>query len=603
MARISTPALIAALSGVALVALIALSEGPKAPAKRPAHDLGPAAFLIRGARVFDGDRLWPQADVAVRDGRIEAIAESLSADGLTVVEASGQTLMPGFIDAHVHAYGEARREALRFGTTTMLDMFGDPALLQGARAERESLETTDRADLWGAGLLATAQGGHGTQFGVAVPTMDTPEAAQAWVAARRAEGSDFIKLVREDLSAYREKERMPTLDAARSQAVIAAAQAQGLRALVHVSTVANAIEVLEQGADGLVHVPQDAGDDAAFVEAARARGAFVTPTLSVIAAFSGVDNDLANHPLLAERLSASQREQLRGRPSFGPLARQLIDRAKARVAALQAAGVPVLAGTDAPNPGTAFGISMHGELALLVEAGLSPIEALRAATSVPAQHFGLTDRGRIAPGLRADLVLVASDPSADIRATRELVSVWKNGRQVDPRPPAASDSTLAPGMLADFDADALPSSWMAASDQMRGGRSTARIARIEGGAADSAGALRVEVELAEQGVDGQPAWAGVFFSPGATPMAPVDARAVSSLHLQVRSAVPLQLLLFSGEGSPAVVPIGASAEWRSVEVDLANLADLDRSRLRGISLSATGAGRQRFDIDQVEVRK
>lgn len=602
MARLFSPALIAALSGVALVGLIALSEGPTSPAKQAAHDPGPEAFLIRGARVFDGDRLWPRADVAVRNGRIEAIAESLSAGGLTVVEARGQTLMPGFIDAHVHAYGEARREALRFGTTTVLDMFGDPALLRSARAERESLATSDRADLWGAGLLATAQGGHGTQFGVAVPTVDTPEAAQAWVAARRAEGSDFIKLVREDLSAYREKERMPTLDAARSQAVIAAAQAQGLRALAHVSTVANAIEVLEQGTDGLVHVPQDAGDDAAFVEAVRTRGAFVAPTLSVIAAFSGVDNDLANHPRLAERLSASQREQLRGRPSFGPLARQLIDRAKARVAALHAAGVPLLAGTDAPNPGTAFGISMHGELALLVEAGLSPLEALRAATSVPAQRFGLTDRGRIAPGLRADLVLVEGDPSADIRATRELVSVWKNGRRVDARPPAASDAKLAPGTLADFDADALPSSWMAASDQMRGGRSMARITRIEGGAADSAGALRVEVELAEQGVDGQPAWAGVFFSPGAAPMAPVDASAVSALHLQMRSAAPLQLLLFSGDGAPVVVPIAASAEWRNVEIDLATQPGLDRSRLRGISLSATGTGPQRFDIDLIEVR-
>lgn len=602
MARLSTPALIAALSGVALVALIALSEGPKSPAKPPAHDPGPEAFLIRGARVFDGARLWPRADVAVRDGRIEAIAESLPAERFAVIEAQGQTLLPGFIDAHVHAYGEARREALRFGTTTVLDMFGDPSLLRDARAERESLETTDRADLWGAGLLATAQGGHGTQFGVAVPTVDTPEAAQAWVATRRAEGSDFIKLVREDLSAYREKERMPTLDAARSQAVITAAQAQGLRALAHVSTVANAIEVLEQGADGLVHVPQDAGDDRAFVAAAEARGAFVTPTLSVIAAFSGVDNALAEHPRLAERLSASQREQLRGRPSFGPLATQLIERAKARVAALRAAGVPVLAGTDAPNPGTAFGVSMHGEMALLVEAGLSPIEALRAATSVPAEHFGLADRGRIAPGLRADLVLVEGDPSADIRATRELVSVWKNGRRVDPRPPAESEAKLSPGMLADFDPDTLPPSWMAASDQMRGGRSTARIARIEGGAVDSAGALRVEVELAQQGVDGQPAWAGVFFSPAAAPMAPVDARGISTLHLQMRSAAPLQLLLFSGEGAPAAVTIAASAEWRSVEIDLATLAGLDRSRLRGISLSATGTGAQHFDLDEVELR-
>lgn len=599
MPRLSTPALLAALSGVALVALIALSSAPGSPTSAPAHDHGPDAFLIRGARVFDGAMLWPRADVAIRDGRIEAIAESLPAGALKVIEAEGRTLLPGFIDAHVHAYGDARREALRFGTTSLLDMFGDPAGLPNARSERADLATTDRADLWSAGQLATAAGGHGTQYGIAVPTVDAPEAAADWVGARKAEGSDYIKLVREDLSAYGSRARLPTLDSATSRAVIEAAHAHGLRALAHVSTVASAIEVLEQGADGLVHVPQDVGDDAALLDAARAQGAFVVPTLSVIASFSGRDNDLVADAGLRSRLSSSQREHLRGRPSFGPLSGQLLERAMQRVAALHAAGVPVLAGTDAPNPGTAHGVSMHGELALLVEAGLSPLEALRAATALPARHFGLDDRGRIAPGLRADLLLVEGDPSADIRATRALVTVWKNGRRVDPRVEQTHDAKLAAGMLGDFDADALPRAWMPASDQMRGGRSTARIHRIDGGADGSAGALRVEVELSDQGIDGQPAWAGVFYSPGATPMAAVDASALTTLRLQVRSAQPLQLLLFSGDAAPAVTQIAASTEWQSIDIELQTLPGLDRSRLRGLSLSAMGAGAQHFDIDQV----
>ncbi|MCG6118721.1 MAG: amidohydrolase family protein [Aquimonas sp.] len=599
MARPSIPVLIAALSGSALVALIALSERPSTQRTQPPQESGPGAFVIHGVRVFDGDTVWPRADVAIRDGRIEAIAASLPAEERERIDGSGMTLLPGFIDAHVHAYGDARREALRFGTTTVLDMFGDPALLRDARAERESLDATDRADLWGAGVLATAKGGHGTQFGIAVPTLDSPDAAPAWVAARREEGSDFIKLVREDLSTYVQTERLPTLDAARSQAVVTAAQAQGLRALAHVSSVAHAVEVLGQGADGLVHVPQDAADDRAFVEAARERGAFVVPTLSVIAAFAGRDHGLAEHPRLAARLSPSQRDQLRGRPSFGPLSPRLIERAKARVQALHAAGVPLLAGTDAPNPGTAFGASMHGELSLLVEAGLSPIEALRAATSLPAEHFGLHDRGRIAPGLRADLVLVEGDPSTDIQATRDLVTVWKNGRRIDPHPPAEAAIRLEPGLLANFDANALPPAWMPASDQMRGGRSTARIIRIEGGAEGSAGALRVETRLAELGVEGQPAWAGVFFSPGPAPMAAVDASAASTLRLQLRSATPVQLLLFSGNSVPAAVTLAAGEGWQSVEVDLTNLVGFDRMRLSGVSLSVTGSGARHFDVDEV----
>src|SRR5262249_34167308 len=114
-----------------------------------------------------------------------------------------------------------------------------------------------------------------------------------------------------------------------------------------------------------------------------------------------------------------------------PLA--LADYAVARdaVRKLRSAGVPILAGSDAPNPGTAHGVSIHRELELLVEAGLTPTEALAAATAVPAAKFGLSDRGRIAPKLVADLVLVKGDPTTDITATRKIVGVWKRGQGVD----------------------------------------------------------------------------------------------------------------------------------------------------------------------------
>jgi imidazolonepropionase-like amidohydrolase len=97
------------------------------------------------------------------------------------------------------------------------------------------------------------------------------------------------------------------------------------------------------------------------------------------------------------------------------------------VKAVSAAGVTILAGTDGPLPPTEPGKSLHRELELLVEAGLTPLQALAAATSAPARAFGLPDRGRIAPGLRADLVLVDGDPTVDITATRRIVAVWKRG--------------------------------------------------------------------------------------------------------------------------------------------------------------------------------
>src|SRR5699024_6649191 len=98
---------------------------------------------------------------------------------------------------------------------------------------------------------------------------------------------------------------------------------------------------------------------------------------------------------------------------------------------LHEAGVRILAGTDAPNPGTAFGASMHAELELLTNAGLTPSEALAAATSVNAAAFGLGDRGRIEPGLVADLLLVEGDPTQEITATRNIVAVYKRGVRAD----------------------------------------------------------------------------------------------------------------------------------------------------------------------------
>jgi imidazolonepropionase-like amidohydrolase len=108
------------------------------------------------------------------------------------------------------------------------------------------------------------------------------------------------------------------------------------------------------------------------------------------------------------------------------LARFQLERAKENVRRMKAAGVRMLAGTDAPNL-SSHGVAVHGELTLLIDAGLTPLEALTAATRAPADAFRIPDRGRIAAGARADLVLVDGNPLVDITATRAIVHVFKNG--------------------------------------------------------------------------------------------------------------------------------------------------------------------------------
>src|SRR5690554_5170697 len=298
-------------------------------------------------------------------------------------------------------------------------------------------------------------------------------------------------------------------------------------------------------------------------------------------------------------------------PISGPPRTQPLDNALASVAALHAAGVDILAGTDAGNPGTAHGASMHGELALLVRAGLSPAAALAAATSMPARRFGLDDRGRIAPGLRADLLLVEGDPTADIEATRAIVGIWKNGHAVArPRMDQAPGSpVIAEGALvADFEDGGtgvrFGQGWQVTTDAMAGGGSVAVQAWAEGGPAGSRGALRITGEI-------RPGfafpWAGTMFHPGAQPMQPVDASARSELVFQARGdGRSYQVMLFSGpsmQAMPSMQAFTAGPEWQEVRIPLAAFAGADPATLRAIAITA-GQPEGAFElyIDQVELR-
>lgn len=595
---------IAAASAIGLAVLFVFAS--PTPLQRSKPPEAPD-FLVRDVRLFDGERIWPRAAVRVRGGVIEAVAEDLAPKGgERVIDGAGKTLLPGLIDAHVHSWGEARRDALRFGTTAQIDLFTDHHQLPAARAERESLARTSRADLWSAGTLATAAGGHGTQYGMAIPTVDSVGDAAAWVAAREAEGSDFIKIVREDLSTYGGTRRLPSLDAERTRAVIEAAHARGLRAVMHVSTQQAARESLRDGADGLVHVFQDGIADAEFIALAKQRGAFVVPTLTVIAGISGEASNLVADERIESWLSPGQRDTLGRSLPFGPARVTLISNARESVRRLHAAGVAILAGTDAPNPNTAHGASLHEELAHLVVAGLSPLEALRSATSLPADAFGLSGRGRIVVGNRADLLLVEGKPDAYIEATRAIVTIWKNGHAVDRALTTQTADSVQLGLISDFEGDAIESNygsgWMVTTDRIMGGASSAELRRVAGGAADSAGALRVAGEVKAQAAQ---LWAGAMFTPAAKSMQPVDASAAGQLVFWLRGDDrELAVLLFHGDVQmPTTRSVHATSEWTEHVLALADFTDADLAQLRVIGFTVGApAGEFWFEIDNVELR-
>ena len=488
------------------------------------------------ARVFDGVRVIPDATVVVRDGVISAVMAAAEVPaGATVIDGRGKTLLPGLIDAHTHTYApEQLRAAVIFGVTLELDMFTTPSFAASQRAEQAAGKATGRADLLSAGTLVTAPGGHGTEYGFPIPTITAAGLADAFVAARVAEGSDYIKIVYDDGSEV----GLPwkTIDEPTLAAVIRAAKARKKLAVVHVLAREFGRSAIAAGADGLVHLFIDKPVDDAFVGLVAAHKAFVIPTLTVLDSVNraGGNAALADDPALAPYLTPDDVQMLKSSfPGKTPPADVLKIPSEA-VKALKAAGVRILAGTDCGNPGTAHGVSLHRELALLVAAGLTPVEALAAATAQTAATFGLTDRGRIAPGMRADLVLVDGDPTADITATRKIAGVWKQGHSIDrdayrTRRPAANRSTgetekraraagigigvdqrLRGGKGHDKNCLSARAGWSQPT-LFEGGKSKAESTVVGAGANGSAHALKITGTI--DPAPGQH-WAGVMFSPG-----------------------------------------------------------------------------------------
>lgn len=410
----------------------------------PARPMGAGGnVLVQGANVFDGERVIGTRDVLIRNGMIRRIAAQIASEtGVRVIDGSGRTMMPGMIDAHVHAIPGGAADALRFGVTSQLDLysFGNSSEAAQRKARRESVNRTDEADVWSSGFGITPPGGHPTQMLVGeegvppIPTLAETEDADAFVAARVRDGADYIKIIQDDGTRHGRVGKLAHFERERFTQVLRAAKASGLKVVVHAQQLAEATAAVDGRADVLAHALADYPPDASLLQKMRRNRTAIIGTLAVydgIGGGTGVKG-LMSDPLIAPYLSPTQKMLM-----SIPLPAQPVERTNALETVRRAhrAGVVILAGTDAPNPTTGFGVSMQLELELLVAAGLTPVEALRAATSNPARIFGLKDRGSIQSGMRGDVVLVDGDPTTDIRAARRIVAVLKNGWLVNRAPP------------------------------------------------------------------------------------------------------------------------------------------------------------------------
>ncbi|HUQ80078.1 MAG TPA: amidohydrolase family protein [Gemmatimonadaceae bacterium] len=379
-------------------------------------------FALVGARIVDGTTRAPIDDgvILVRDGRIAAVGSRQVVKvpgGVRTIGVRGKTIIPGLWDMHAHvALPEWGPAYLGVGVTTARDMGGE---MRPLVALRDAIAS--RRILGPRLLLAGLVDGSGPEaFGTVYA--DTPEQGSAVVDAYRAAGFQQMKLyslIKPDVAG----------------AIIRRAHELGMTVTGHVPRAMTLASMVDSGADNVAHLPvrgeASSSEVTQQIRMLAAKHVVVDPTVSW--------NELLSHAR-ETRLTSFQPGFSEApwplRASYGSV-RNAGDSAavttamRAQLAVIKAmheAGVRIVAGTDYGLPG----FSLLRELELYVEAGLSPLEAIRAATAVPADVMGLSaEVGTIEPGKRADLVVLDSDPLADIHNVRTGRWVVTGGRMFE----------------------------------------------------------------------------------------------------------------------------------------------------------------------------
>lgn len=416
--------------------------------------------LIKNVHVFKDGRNTDLTSVLIEDGLITNIGDSSSTDKLLeVIDGNQGYLIPGLIDAHVHTTKQGLHDALKFGVTTELEMMG--------RSNRRKNDSKDLvADVFSAGMGVTAEGGHPAELhkGTGIPKsvleemakmtdaereqfiaehkkaqgakgkIETEDDARQFVRAQIENGAEFIKIMLDD-GKYEGSSELPILPRNVLKSAIDEAHQNTKLVLAHALEQEYALEAVEMGVDGLAHLFLEKDSKTKnILDKIINNNVFVVPTLVLNSSISGIlPRTLINDNRVTNKLDAEWNENLNR--TFNSAPYMDFQNSLDNVKYLFEHGATILAGTDVSQPapnlgGLAHGASLHHELQLLVQAGMSNADVLESATSNIDAIFDL-NRGQIAINRRADLLLLKNDPLADIQASLDIVGIWQAGQRVD----------------------------------------------------------------------------------------------------------------------------------------------------------------------------
>jgi imidazolonepropionase-like amidohydrolase len=409
----------------------------------------PNITVVKAGLLIDGTGNPPLRDVLVfieGDRITQVVQQEEIPPGATVVDASQQVVMPGLIDTHVHPGDRANagpspeyaasvrhhlKQALDFGVTTIFSLGLDPDSNFTLRDESWG-DDFDGSRMLTAGTGFTAVGGHPTQLGTDLPNqIDDPALARQRVQELAAQGVDGLKIWVAPIDG------LPVLKAEVSRAIIEEGHKHNLRVFAHLNTAADTQTLVEAQLDGVTHIAGDSYEEKT-IELMLRQGTTVAPML--VQKKKGMvfseDRELFEDPMVRQILGQEVDELKEALDQTSPetLERmsQSYQQGRENLVRLKNAGVKLAVGTDSNTSFAPVGFITHKEIETLVEAGLSPMEALVAATRGSAEWAGVSDRvGTLEAGKLADMIILEEDPLVNIRNTRKIAKVILGGRVVE----------------------------------------------------------------------------------------------------------------------------------------------------------------------------
>jgi imidazolonepropionase-like amidohydrolase len=430
-------------------------------ASNTSANLAAPAFAISGATIWDGSGGAPIRDgvIVVSEGRIQAIGPSASTPipkGATVISGEGKTLIPGLINAHGHVgmtkglksgpenYSEENvlaqlRQYARYGVTTVQSLgtdFEPMFKLRGPARDNEA----PRATVFTAGRGFTNKQGYPAVLpgNAGVPReVEDFEEVRKNVEELARQRVDVVKIWVDDHWGHYKKIR-PEL----YRAIIEEAHKRGLRVMAHMFYLEDARQLVAAGIDGLAHSVRDKEVDDALISLMKVKKTFAVATLvreestfiyATPPAF--LDDPFFNRwtdpEIIRQLKDPAYGARIKADPDLPKYPGQFA-MAKKNLKKLSDAGVHIAFGSDTGPPSRFQGYFEHRELELMVAAGLTPAQALLAATSNSAKALRISGSfGSLAAGKRADMILLDADPLTDIRNTRKINKVWIGGREVN----------------------------------------------------------------------------------------------------------------------------------------------------------------------------